>query len=208
MSPPPYPIRRLQHVGIKAHDGDEAVAFYRDVMGFTISDRYEPGDDPRNPLGITFMRSGELHHELSILTYSKDPVPRPEAGTLDTQDVGLHHLAFEVESKEALDAWHEYIQSKGIRIVWGPIVHSPTHPDGHGTQGENRAFYFHDPSGNGIGIFTDMALLDPDTNRVNEEWYRDRLERDGFARDAADPPPAWAPGVSSMDAARHKFEND
>ena len=32
--------------------------------------------------------------------------------------------------------------------------------------------------------------MDEDTNRVNEAWFRDRLERDGYERGSADPPPA------------------
>ena len=87
----------------------------------------------------------------------------------------------------------------------GPLVHSPTHPEGDGALGENRAFYFHDPCGNGIEIFCDMARIDALSNRVDEAWYRDRLERDGYPRDGSDPPPAWRPGVSSMAGAKEKF---
>ena len=33
MTPNPPPLRRVQHIGIKVHDLDEAEAFYRDVLG-------------------------------------------------------------------------------------------------------------------------------------------------------------------------------
>ena len=36
-----------------------------------------------------------------------------------------------------------------------------------------------------------MAEIDPGTNGVDDSWFRDRLERDGLDRSAADPPPAW-----------------
>ncbi len=39
---------------------------------------------------------------------------------------------------------------------------------------------------------------DEEANRVNESWLRDRLERDGYAREAAEPPAAWVPGRSSI----------
>ena len=207
MTPKPPPLRRVQHVGIKVHDLDEAEAFYRDVLGYRVSDRYEPGDNPHSPWGICFMRSAELHHELSLLHYVPESGPFEKIDALRTPGVGLHHIAFEAGSKEAFDAWEEYIRSLGIEIVHGPRVHSPTHPEGDGTLGENRAFYFHDPSGNGIEIFTDLAPMDEDTNRVNEAWFRDRLERDGYERGSADPPPAWKPGVSSMAGAHEKFGN-
>lgn len=199
------PLRRIQHVGLKVHDLDEAVNFYGGVMGLAVSDRYEPGDNPHNPWGICFMRCGEGHHEISLIAYPEDAGLSPKEGDMRKPEVGLHHVAFEVDSKEALEAWAARVRSRGIDIAAGPLVHSPTHPEGDGTLGENRAFYFHDPSGNGIEIFCDMARIDADANRVSEEWYRARLERDGYARDAADPPPAWRRGVSSMAGAREKF---
>lgn len=198
-------LQRIQHVGLKVHDMDEAVNFYRDVMGFRVSDRYDPGDNPHNPWGICFMRSGDLHHELSLVAYPKEAGLKPSTEGMRDPGVGLHHIGFEVESKDALEAWADHIRSQGIKIVSGPLVHSPTHPEGDGTLGENRAFYFHDPSGNGIEIFCDMAPLDADTNRIKEDWFRDRLERDGYPRDAADPNRAWEPGRSSMEGARDKF---
>jgi len=199
------PLRRVQHVGLKVHDLDEAVNFYGGVMGLTISDRYEPGDNPHNPWGICFMRCGEGHHEISLIAYPEEAGLSPKEGGMRKPEVGLHHVAFEVDSKEELEAWAAHVRSRGIDIAAGPLVHSPTHPEGDGTLGENRAFYFHDPSGNGIEIFCDMARMDAGANRVSEEWHRARLERDGYARDAADPPPAWRPGVSSMAGAKEKF---
>ena len=55
LSPPK--LNRVQHIGIKVHNLDLAVEFYRDIMGMKISDRYEPGDNPHNPWGICFLRS-------------------------------------------------------------------------------------------------------------------------------------------------------
>lgn len=199
------PLRRVQHVGLKVHDLDEAVNFYSGVMGLTISDRYEPGDNPHNPWGICFMRCGEGHHEISLIAYPEEAGLSPKEGGMRKPEVGLHHVAFEVDSREELEAWAAHVRSRGIDIAAGPLVHSPTHPEGDGTLGENRAFYFHDPSGNGIEIFCDMARMDAGANRVSEEWHRTRLERDGYARDAADPPPAWRPGVSSMAGVKEKF---
>ncbi len=205
MSPPPSRIRRIQHVGLKVHDIEDAIAFYRDIMGFRVSDRYNPGDNPYGPHAICFMRSGSLHHEISLVHFSKESRLQPRPEMMLNPEVGLHHVAFEVGSKEELEAWAEYIRSHGIKIVAEPVVHSPTNPEGDGTLGENRAFYFQDPSGHGIEIFCDMAEMEEDTNRVSESWFRDRLKRDGHPHDAADPPPAWTPGISSMAGAMERF---
>ena len=160
MSKTPPALRRIQHVGLKVHDLGEAVAFYRDVMGLQVSDRYEPGDNPHSPWGICFMRCGEGHHEVSLIAYPKEAGLAPREGDMRAPEVGLHHVAFEVGSREELEAWAAHVRSKGIKLVAGPLVHSPTHPEGDGTLGENRAFYFHDPCGNGIEIFCDMARID------------------------------------------------
>ena len=160
MSKTPPALRRIQHVGLKVHDLDEAVAFYGDVMGLRVSDRYEPGDNPHSPWGICFMRCGEGHHEVSLIAYPKEAGLAPKEGDMRAPEVGLHHVAFEVGSKEELEAWAAHVRSKGIKLAAGPLVHSPTHPEGDGTLGENRAFYFHDPCGNGIEIFCDIARID------------------------------------------------
>ncbi len=198
MSASPPPLRRVQHVGLKVHDLDTAVAFYRDVLGLRVSDRYEPGDYPHSPWGICFMRGGSLHHDISLVAYPKDARLHPRPDGMRDPGVGLHHVAFQVDGKEALEAWADHLRARGVEIVRGPLVHSPGHPEGDGTLGENRSFYFYDPSGNGIEIFCDMAEVDEEANRVNESWLRDRLERDGYAREAAEPPAAWVPGRSSI----------
>ena len=99
MSKTPPALRRIQHVGLKVHDLDEAVAFYRDVMGLQVSDRYEPGDNPHSPWGICFMRCGEGHHEVSLIAYPKEAGLAPKEGDMRAPEVGLHHVAFEVGSQ-------------------------------------------------------------------------------------------------------------
>ena len=82
MSKTPPALRRIQHVGLKVHDLDEAVAFYGDVMGLRVSDRYEPGDNPHSPWGICFMRCGEGHHEVSLIAYPKEAGLTPKEGDM------------------------------------------------------------------------------------------------------------------------------
>ena len=205
MSPPPSRIQRVQHVGLKVHDIEVAIAFYRDVLGFRVSDRYNPGDNPYGPHAICFMRCGNLHHAVSLVHFSKETEISSRPEMMLSPEVGLPHVAFEVGSKKELEDWANYIRAQGLELAMEPVVHSPANPEGDGTMGENRAFYFKDPSGNGIEIFCDMAEMDEDTNRVNDKWFRDRLERDGHAGEAADPPPAWKPGVSSMADAKERF---
>jgi len=107
-------------------------------------------------------------------------------------------LALRVASKKEFDAWEAYLKGEEIEVFYGPVVHSPTHPEGDGFWGENRALYFSDPSGNTIELFCDMAEMDADTNAVNEPWFRARMKRDGYSSNEADPPPAWNPDYSFL----------
>ena len=104
--------------------------------------------------------------------------------------VGVHHFALQVENRNVLEAWKSHLEANSIEIFYGPAIHSPTHPEGDGLWGENHALYISDPSGNCIEIFCDMAPMDPYTNRVNEQWFRDRLSRDDHNPMDYDPPQA------------------
>ena len=194
MPRPPEGLMRLQHAAIKVHDIDAAKDFYVNTLGFTISEIYEPGTVGDFPFGLCFMRCTELHHDMNLIFWpdGEGPAP-PEGRSFDTLQTGLHHIAFQVEGRTQLENWASYLEEKKIEIFWGPSIHSPTHPEGDGFWGENHALYIADPSGNCIEIFCDLAVMDPYTNRVNEEWFRNRLSRDGHARTAADPPEAWKP---------------
>ncbi len=185
---------RLQHAAIKVHDIEAAKNFYVNILGFSISEIYPPGTVGDFPFGLCFMRCTELHHDLNLVFWPEgEGPPPPEGRTFDTLRTGLHHIAFQVNDRTELEAWASYLSDKEIEIFWGPSIHSPTHPEGDGFWGENHALYISDPSGNCIEIFCDLAVMDPYTNRINETWFRDRLARDGHARDAADPPKAWKP---------------
>ena len=86
-------------------------------------------------------------------------------------------------------AWEKHLRAHRVAFVKGPLVHSPTHPEGDGSWSENRAMYFCDPDGNAIEIFCDMAPIDFEKDEIDPAWFADRLERDGYRPDEADPPP-------------------
>ena len=111
----------------------------------------------------------------------------------------MHHFSLEVASKKEIDARIDYCQEEGIEIFWSPSVHSATHLEGDGYFGEHRGFFISDPSGNHIQILCDMAEINPESNGIEEKWFRDRLERDGYARDKVDPPPPWKADSNILD---------
>ena len=183
----PIPKNRfkgLQHIAIKVSDIETSLDFYLNVLGFTVSERHEPGDHPIFKSGLCFLRCGPLHHDLNLVFFPEiekeklDKIPKVDHGS--TVDLGVHHFAFQVDNLQEFRKWEKWITENNIDFVRGPVVHSPTHPEGDGTWGENRAMYFCDPDGHRIEIFCDMAELDVKTNTINKSWNKARLTREGF----------------------------
>lgn len=154
-------LKRLQHIGIKVSDIENSMAFYRDVLGLKVSERHEPGEAPGYP-GLCLMRCERDHHHVNLI-YSPDWAGREsrgDSGGDDNLDIGVHHFAFEVDTRQDFDEMLEELNGKGVEIVMGPVKHSTTAPDGDGSWGENRSFYFLDPDRNRIEIFCEMHKFD------------------------------------------------
>ncbi len=154
-------LKRLQHIGIKVSNIERSIEFYRNILGLKISDQAKPGEAPGYP-GLCLMRCERDHHHVNLI-YSPDWAgnkSRGDSGANDNFDVGVHHFAFEVDTRRDFEEMLEELKSKNIEIVMGPLKHSTTAPDGDGSWGENRSFYFLDPDHNRIEIFCEMHKYD------------------------------------------------
>src|SRR5215467_9806111 len=86
---PIHPGVRIGHVHLKVADIDRALKFYRDVLGFEITQRY--GNS------AAFLSAGGYHHHIALNTWeSKGGSPPPEGST------GLYHLAILYPTRRAL----------------------------------------------------------------------------------------------------------
>ncbi len=176
MKPPPSSLR-LQHVGLKGGRLEEVMRFFEGVLAFRHVETVASAGAGL-PFGICFFRSAALHHDVAVEIWAEGA---PEDGTPRM----FPHIAFEVPDKDALMAWHSRLKAGGAEIVPpmsdedGPIVFSSTHPEGIGTPGENRAFFFRDPFGNRFEFFCDMGEM-TEGNEVDPAWNRERLKRDGY----------------------------
>ncbi|MDJ0827398.1 MAG: VOC family protein [Rhodobacter sp.] len=169
----PYPAR-LQHFAVEVSDTDRSIAFYRQVLGFKLTERHAAHDHPDIPVELSFLRLGETHHDLVLVhnpakTYRPKPI-RPEDDT-DGPPM-FHHYALECASRDDWQAMLERVRAAGVPIVRGPVLHSFADPRGDGSWGENEAVYILDPDGHRIEIFCDLATIDPDGTHRNASGAR------------------------------------
>ncbi|MBI4640556.1 MAG: VOC family protein, partial [Candidatus Tectomicrobia bacterium] len=133
--------------------------------------------------GMAFLSCRINHHDINLVFSEKEKPQEPTGHTFTAGGTGLHHLALLVANKEEFEAWYRHITACGIKVVHGPVVHSSIHPEGDRTPGENRSFYFPDPSGNVIEILCDMGQMTSD-NQIDMKWHAERLRRDGYPEEA------------------------
>jgi len=120
----------IGHVHLKVSDIDRALAFYRDVLGFEVTQRF--GDD------AAFVSAGGYHHHLGLNTWeSRGGLPPPPGST------GLYHVAIRYPDRATLgDALHRLVEA-GV-----PVSGATDH-------GVSEAIYLSDPDGNGIELYRD-----------------------------------------------------
>ena len=126
-------IKRIGHVALSVADQERSRAFYRDVLGFKVSE-----EDPDH--GGVFMTGGENFHTLDVFP-NPDPAnaPRPQRN-----QVGLFHIAFEVASYADLREAYRNLIAHDVTI---------DHATDHVSQ---RSIYFADPDGNRLEIYYEM----------------------------------------------------
>jgi catechol-2,3-dioxygenase len=131
-------IRRLGHIGLVARDVDRIAAFYCDVLGFKVSDRYSFPESSQCRNGV-WLRCNSDHHTLSIFDLR---VPVAEPPTRDLAP-GLHHIAFEIESFHSLQHAARMVREREL-----PIQGQRT-----GGPGNQLRLYFWDPEDNMIELY-------------------------------------------------------
>ena len=92
---------RLSHVVLNAAKYDEQMSFYRDVLGFTLSDTTDFMD---------FMRCCSDHHSIAVARHT---------------GACLNHMAYELPSIEGLMVGAGRMKQNGYDIGWGVGRHGP-----------------------------------------------------------------------------------
>lgn len=125
-----HPKVGIGHVHLKVADLDRALGFYRDVLGFELTQRYGRQ--------AAFLSAGGYHHHIGLNTWESSEGSPPPAGT-----TGLYHLAILYPTRaELADALRRVLEAKI------PL-------EGASDHGVSEAIYLRDPDGNGVELYWD-----------------------------------------------------
>jgi len=121
---------RIGHVHLKVADLNRSLAFYRDVLGFQVTQGY--GQD------AVFISAGGYHHHIGLNTWESRGGSPPPPGT-----TGLYHVAILYPTRAALaDALRRLVKSH-IQLT------------GAADHGVSEALYLNDPDENGVELYWD-----------------------------------------------------
>ncbi|HVT90887.1 MAG TPA: VOC family protein [Tepidisphaeraceae bacterium] len=125
-----HPDVKIGHVHLKVADIERALKFYRDVLGFELTQRYGTQ--------AAFLSAGGYHHHIGLNTWQSRGGSSPAPGT-----TGLFHVAILYPTRaELADALRRLIRA-GIPL------------DGASDHGVSQALYLRDPDGNGVELYWD-----------------------------------------------------
>lgn len=130
----------LNHVVLNVADAARSEAFYRDQLGFKLTDRFING--------LSFWACNANHHSIAF-------------GEAHDGKASFHHAAFDMKDWEDWIKAVFYAGERGIPRVWGPGRHY---------FGNNLFSYYKDPEGNTVEYTAEVEqLTDPDRQiRVQE----------------------------------------
>ena len=129
-SRPIDPGVRLGHVHLKVADLDRALAFYRGVLGFELTERF--GSQ------AAFLSAGGYHHHIGLNTWESLGGSPPPSGS-----TGLYHLAILYPTRAQLGDALRRLLAAGIRL------------EGASDHGVSEALYLRDPDENGVELYWD-----------------------------------------------------
>ena len=120
----------MGHVHLKVADLERALEFYRDVLGFELTQRLGSS--------AAFLSAGGYHHHIGLNTWESEGGRPPAEGT-----TGLYHLAILYPTRAELGDALRRLQKAGVPL------------EGASDHGVSEALYLRDPDGNGVELYWD-----------------------------------------------------
>jgi catechol 2,3-dioxygenase len=154
------PQIRIGHIHLKVSDIEHSLKFYRDLLGFEITQRY--GDS------AVFLSAGGYHHHIALNTWhSKGAGPAP------VNTSGLYHNAI------------LYATRKDLAVILKRLIDANYTLTGASDHGVSEAIYLNDPDRNGVELYWDKPKeqwpIDADGNLM---MVTERLDVEGLLREA------------------------
>jgi catechol 2,3-dioxygenase len=151
----------IGHVHLKVSDLDRAEAFYRDVLGFELQQRF--GES------AAFLSAGGYHHHIGLNIWQSRGGAAPPAGT-----TGLFHLAILYPTRADLATAVKRVLEQGVALT------------GASDHGVSEAIYLADPDGNGIELYRDRPRDEwPRTGDGEVAMVTEPLDLAGLLAEAA-----------------------
>ncbi|NIA13949.1 MAG: hypothetical protein GWP08_07700 [Nitrospiraceae bacterium] len=142
-------LQGIDHVNIVVTDLERSVAFYTELLGFSVTKRAVlEGDWIEAIVGLAgvqvdcvYLAPPEPGPRVELLCY-RAPRSATLPDTAQANTVGLRHLALRVSDIEGL---HARLEQAGVAFI-GPPTAVPGTAVRH-EEGQKRLCYFHDPDG-------------------------------------------------------------
>jgi len=174
--PAPPPIRQLHHYAYRARDAEETRHFYEDILGLPlyhiIQSDYVPSTGEYCPYTHFFFRLDDGSF-IAFFDLGDDVAAEPSPNT----PKWVNHIAFRVDSVEALQAMKARLEAHGVEVL-GITDHHIFH-----------SIYFFDPNGIRLELSAQLAdefqmLQESKTAHARlaewtarkEQWRRERAE--------------------------------
>ncbi len=120
----------IGHVHLNVADLNRALGFYRDVLGFQLTQRM--GSQ------AAFLSAGGYHHHVGLNTWESRGGTPPSPGS-----TGLYHIAIRYPDRRSLADAYRRLERAGVPL------------DGAADHGVSEALYLRDPDGNGVELYWD-----------------------------------------------------
>ena len=121
---------RIGHTHLKVADLDRALGFWRDVLGFEVTQRMGRQ--------AAFLSTGSYHHHIGLKTWESAGGSPPPVGA-----TGLYHVAILYPTRALLADALRRVLGAGIEL------------EGAADHGVSEALYLRDPDGNGVELYWD-----------------------------------------------------
>lgn len=154
------PKTRIGHIHLKVSDLEISLAFYHDLLGFEITERYGSS--------AVFISAGGYHHHIGLNTwFSKNGPLAPK------QSPGLFHTAI------------LYPERKDLAEVLKRLVSAGYPLTGASDHGVSEALYLDDPDGNGVELYWDRPREQwPRDKAGNLNMYTEALDLENLLTEA------------------------